>query len=84
MIKIIYKITTCFNMLAVSILFAPWSMPRETLSGLAGRWSASGVGWQSKFGLAAAVIIDLFHPHEPDHCMVTAAMEAEARKCYQW
>lgn len=67
------------NMLICSLLFFPWARPRETISGLIGRWSYED-GRRGRFARIAARVIDFMYFWEPDHCRITAAQEAEARK----
>ena len=64
------------NMLTCAVLFWPWALPRETISGLMGRKSMEG-WWLAK---GAEALIDALHWWEPDHCYVTFVLENEARR----
>lgn len=68
------------NMALCSVLFAPWALPRETISGLLGRWGMTEQGWKRKFGLAAARFVDWLYAWEPDHCAETFLIEQRARE----
>lgn len=64
------------NMLWCALLLWPWgTWPRETISGFFGRRTLEG----SRIAAHIARFIDWLHPHEPNHCQVTAAMERSAR-----
>lgn len=70
-----------FNMLWCSLLLWPWgTLPRETISGFFGRSAAGPARWPKR----VAAFIDWLHPHEPNHCAVTAQMEHDARVCLQY
>ena len=68
------------NMMVCALVFAPWALPRETVSGLLGRWKCGHRGFKHSFGKAAAVVVDLIYFWEPDHCRQVFLCEAEARK----
>lgn len=68
------------NMLLCAVLFAPWALPRETISGLMGRWASTESGRRRKIGKAAAMVIDIIHHWEPDHCRLTYRLEKAARE----
>lgn len=69
-----------FNMLWCSLLLWPWgTLPRETISGFFGRNAR-----HSKLCLRIARAIDWIHPHEPQHCYVTAVMEYNARVALEY
>lgn len=68
------------NILACSILFIAWAKPRETISGLMGRWATTEEGWKRGFAGAAAWMIDCLYWWDRDHCRENARQEAEARK----
>lgn len=63
------------NMLLCATLFAPWSKPRETISGFVGRQALMG----SATALRVAKTIDSWYKNEPAHCGETALAEDEAR-----
>lgn len=64
------------NMAVCAVAFAPWALPRETVSGFCGRMGMDG----RLIGRLVAAVIDFFHWWEPDHCRVTAMQEREARR----
>jgi hypothetical protein len=68
------------NMFVAAVLFLPWILPRETISGLMGR---KKVHARTNLGaLLAAIgvaIIDRIYFWEPNHCAVVATDEAAAR-----
>lgn len=68
------------NMLLCALLFAPWAMPRETISGLMGRWATHESGRRGRFARMMAAMIDFIHFWEPDHCRLTYRLETEARE----
>src|SRR5690606_2682249 len=71
------------NMALCAVLFVPWALPRETISGLIGRW-VQGAGKKAAFARYAAKVIDRIYFWEPNHCQVTAEQEAEARKALHY
>lgn len=68
------------NMAVCAVVFAPWALPRETVSGLLGRWKCGHKGLKKSFGNAAAVVVDLIYFWEPNHCVEVYRCEADARK----
>ena len=68
------------NMLTCSIVFVAWALPRETLSGLIGRWATTETGWKRKFAIPAAWVVDRIYFWEPNHCRLNALQEAAARR----
>jgi hypothetical protein len=68
------------NMAVCAVVFAPWALPRETVSGLLGRWKRHGKGWKRMFGKGAAVAVDAIYFWEPNHCVEVYHCEAEARR----
>lgn len=68
------------NMAVCAIVFAPWALPRETVSGLLGRWKSGHKGVKKAFGKAASVIVDAIYFWEPDHCVAVYRCESDARK----
>jgi hypothetical protein len=73
-----FTVYVAANMALCAILFAPWALPRETISGLLGRWRAS-VGWKFAAGTIGAAIVDRLYFWDADHCAAVAAAEAQAR-----
>ena len=63
-------------MTVCAVVFIPWALPRETISGFMGRMAARG----SRLARAAAVVIDLFHWGEPGHCHDVHLCEKRARR----
>ena len=73
--RVIYHLRLAFNMLWCALLLWPWgTMPRETISGFLGRNYANG-----RF-VTLARFVDWLHPHESEHCIKIATMEAAARE----
>jgi hypothetical protein len=73
--RTIYHIRLALNMLWCALLLWPFqTMPRETISGFLGRNYANG-----RF-VRFAKFVDSIHPHETDHCIATATLEAKARE----
>lgn len=68
------------NILACSVVFVAWALPRETISALLGRWATVESGWKRRVGVVGAWVVDRIYFWEPDHCRLNAAQEAEARK----
>ncbi len=68
------------NMGVCAVVFAPWAAPRETISGLMGRWTATELGWKFLVGYTVGGIIDRIYFWEPDHCLETFASEHNARE----
>lgn len=68
------------NMSVCAILFAPWAMPRETVSGLIGRWKSGHKGIKKAFAGYASAVIDRIYFWEPNHCIEVYHCEREARK----
>lgn len=67
-------ILICLNMLACTALFWWCCRPRETLSGLAGRYAMRG----HSVATVAASVIDALFWFDPDHCREVARLEAAA------
>lgn len=68
------------NMVVCAVVFLPWALPRETVSGLLGRWKTSERGLKRRFAVPAAWVVDRIYFWEPDHCAEVYRMEAEARE----
>jgi hypothetical protein len=67
------------NMFFCAIVFAPWALPRETISGLIGRWKTHGRGLRRAFATAAAWLVDRIYFWEPNHCVEVYLCEHQAR-----
>jgi len=73
--RTIYHLRLALNMFWCALLLWPFeTMPRETISGFLGRNYANG-----RFACFAR-FVDWIHPHESDHCMATAVLEAKSRE----
>lgn len=74
-----------FSMVVCSIMFLPWFLPRETVSGLMGRWAMNEPTRtrKSKFARKVIPFIDSFiHPNTgvTENCYEIYKMEKECRK----
>lgn len=67
------------NMAVCAIVFAPWALPRETVSGLLGRWKTAGGPWQRRFAIVGSWVVDRIYFWEPNHCVVVFRCERDAR-----
>lgn len=67
------------NMLVCALVFFPWARPRETVSGLIGRWLRTEKGWRRRFATRACIVVNRVYSWEPEHCAVTH--EVEHRAC---
>lgn len=67
------------NMLVCSIVFVAWALPRETVSGLLGRWALTEQGWKRHFAIPGAWLVDRIYFWEPGHCRAVYRLEQEAR-----
>ena len=68
------------NMLVCTVVFLPWALPRETVSGLLGRWMVGENVWQRRVAAPLSWLVDRLYFWEPDHCAEVARMEADARR----
>lgn len=68
------------NMLLCSLVFLPWAKPRETISGILGRWRLTGFGWKQSFGYVVGSIVDRLYFWDVNHCETVYQMEEEARR----
>lgn len=67
------------NMALCAILFAPWALPRESISGLLGRWELTEAGMKQRCGAAISAVVDKVHFWEPNHCNEVYWIEEKAR-----
>jgi hypothetical protein len=67
-------------MTVCSVVFAPWAQPRETISGLLGRWCETEGGWKRSFGCRAAAVVDRIYFWERNHCREVFHVERDARE----
>lgn len=79
MLRRMFVIYIALNMLVCSIAFAPWALPRETVSGLLGRWQSER-GAKRVVSLIGSAIADAIYFWEPDHCRETYLIEQRARE----
>lgn len=77
--RLIYALGLSLSMLAALVLFAPWVLARETVSGLFGRWAATEQGWRQRFGIRASRVVDWLHFWEADHCATAFRIEHATR-----
>jgi hypothetical protein len=77
-----YFLWITFSMVLCAILFLPWFLPRETTSGLIGRWHEREVGWKHRFALRAAPWLDeRFHaPFGIESCVDIYRLEEASRE----
>lgn len=76
MLFVLYVAT---NMMVCAVVFAPWALPRETVSGLLGRWRCGAPGKRRSFARAAAWVVDRIYFWEPNHCVEVYLCERDAR-----
>ena len=72
-----------FSMTLCAVLFLPWFLPRETVSGLMGRWSLRIYGTRRQVGRAVSRFLDgVIHPvvGTTETCVQIHRMERAARK----
>ena len=75
-----FSVYVAGNMAVCAIAFMPWALPRETVSGLLGRWKCGHRGPKKRFAEAASLVVDRIYCWEPNHCVEVYQCEAEARK----
>lgn len=68
------------NMALCAVLFAPWALPRETISGLLGRWKVEERRGKRKIGGILSCVVDTIYFWEPDHCVEVYKCERRARE----
>lgn len=76
----VFSLYVATNMMVCAVLFFPWALPRETVSGLLGRWKTTHAGWRRSFGRIAALLADGIYFWEPNHCVAVYLCEDDARK----
>jgi hypothetical protein len=67
------------NMFVCALVFAPWALPRETVSGLLGRWKSHQRGKRKVFAVVASAVVDRIYFWEPNHCVEVYLCEHQAR-----
>lgn len=75
----LFVLYVAVNMALCALLFAPWAKPRETISGLLGRWEINERGVRYWIGRVGSTVVDLIYFWEPDHCKEVYLIEHEAR-----
>lgn len=76
----LFVVYVALNMALCALVFMAWALPRETISGLLGRWETTKTGWQYQFAVAATAVVDRIYFWEPNHCVEVFLCEADARK----
>lgn len=79
-VRQLFVIYVACNMLVCTVVFAPWALPRETVSGILGRWKSIESGWKAMFGKVGAAMVDLIYFWEPNHCVEVFLVEQRARE----
>ncbi len=77
---VLFVIYVACNMMVCALVFAPWALPRETVSGLLGRWKLGRAGPKESFARVASWVVDHIYFWEPNHCVEVYLCEAEARR----
>lgn len=77
--RVVEALTIGVNTLVCALVFAPWVLPRETVSGLLGRWSATGEPWQRALAEPAGRLVDMVCWWDPNHCSHTYECERQLR-----
>jgi hypothetical protein len=75
----VFVLYVATNMALCSVVFIAWALPRETISGLLGRWETMESGWKYRFALVGSWIVDRIYFWEPDHCVAVYVDEEKAR-----
>ena len=73
----IYVIYLSLNTLLCALMFFPWAQPRETISGITGRWLTDGKKWQ--IACASFFVKPIDWAHETGHCVDTYLREQAMR-----
>jgi hypothetical protein len=76
----VFVVYVAMNMAVCAVIFAPWALPRETVSGLLGRWKCGKGGWKRNFAEVASWIVDRIYFWEPNHSIEVYLCEAQARQ----
>lgn len=78
----VFCLYICINMGLCAIVFLPWVKPRETISGLVGRWYIMSDSGSFSEGCAYClkVLIDAIYFWEFEHCVEVYKSEHLARK----
>lgn len=78
--RIAFNLYVSCNMLVCSVVFAPWALPRETVSGILGRWMTTESGRRLRVGIALGRAVDLIYFWEKNHCVEVFRLEAQSRE----
>jgi hypothetical protein len=76
----VFVLYIVINMALCAIAFLPWALPRETISGLLGRWISTERGWKRIAGLLMGALADRIYFWEPNHCVEVYRCEHRARE----
>lgn len=76
----VFVVYIVLNMALCAVVFLPWALPRETISGLLGRWISTERGWKRVTGLLLGAIADRIYWWEPAHCVEVYKCEHRARE----
>lgn len=79
-LKVLFVLYVAGNMALCALLFFLWAEPRETVSGLMGRWEETETGWKHRVGAFCSKLIDIIYFWEPDHCREVYLCEEAARQ----
>ena len=75
----VFTVYVACNMMVCALVFAPWALPRETVSGLLGRWKCGKGKIKRPFAVGASWVVDRIYFWEPNHCVEVFLCEAQAR-----
>ena len=76
----VFVVYIVINMALCAVMFLPWALPRETISGLLGRWISTERGWKRVVGQLFGVIADRIYWWEPNHVVEVYKCEHRARE----
>lgn len=79
-VRTLFNVYVSLNMLTCAVVFAPWARPRETVSGLLGRWTQQETGWKARAGRVLGAVVNGIYFWEPNHCVEVAIVEEKARE----
>ena len=80
MIRQAFVAYVALNMTLCAVLFLPWAEPRETISGLLGRWCETETGRKQRVGCWLARLVDRLYFWEKDHCREVFRVEHKVRE----
>ena len=78
----LYFLWITFSIVCCALLFLPWFYPRETMSGLMGRWYITETGRKRRFaGVVVPWLDRLFHaPMGVEDCVEVYRLEEAGRE----